>query len=143
MWRLDVKGVFGAVCSHGFVHILIIMEGGENWRFATGCLLKLSRSGSLPASFFYDIACRYNPYWVKAIDAAWRCPMPSAWHTVECDCGGSASRDPQHICIELGEYKSGVTDMPSRETVRHTLICSQMQQPSAVCTCVTREIMRQ
>jgi hypothetical protein len=42
----------------------VFMNTGENWRYATMLLLLLLQASIVPLFFFYDINCRYAPYFL-------------------------------------------------------------------------------
>lgn len=54
--------MFGLVCGHLIFLIGVIMNRGENWRFATMCLWKLLLYKVCPLVLYYDINCRFRPW---------------------------------------------------------------------------------
>lgn len=78
MRKTDLNGMFGIVCDHGIVHTIIMMDGGENWRYATASLLHIMRSNTLPAAFFYDINCRYSPHFQQYLQSQQSLPPAMA-----------------------------------------------------------------
>lgn len=65
----DRRGLVGVVCDHSIFLLGVIMTKGENWRYATMLLSELIASDVIPLAVFYDINCRYHPFFFKWLNA--------------------------------------------------------------------------
>ena len=57
---MDRKGLFGLVCDHVVLHMAVMIQRGEHWRYATMLLQKLAEDRALPVAVNYDIGCEYQ-----------------------------------------------------------------------------------
>lgn len=76
--QLDRAALFLGVCDHSFAIIGMWVEKGEHWRLATIILEKLAEERCVPASLFYDIACRWGPHFRKWVGLRRRLPDDAA-----------------------------------------------------------------
>lgn len=60
--QYDVAGVFGAVCDHVICTSAVLMTGGETYNYAAMLLLRLVQQLSVPSCVYYDIACKFAPW---------------------------------------------------------------------------------
>jgi Kyakuja-Dileera-Zisupton transposase len=64
---LDVTGFVGAVCDHGIIMSAALTTAGEHYRFAATLILRMVEEGSIPAIVYYDIACKFGPWYKRLL----------------------------------------------------------------------------
>lgn len=102
---LSERGLFGAVCSHGFILLAAVMPEGERYAFAVMCLVVLAKEqGCKIANAWYDIACRFFPYLRRYIQRLIEERHPDAELLKKC----------------LGETQ---TPLPTMHELMHILAC--------------------
>lgn len=95
--HLSERGLFGALCSHGFFILGAIMELGERYAFAILLLYVIAKEQQCKVEFaWYDIGCRFGPYlerYIRELEAAGleadiisclkdtKSPLPT-WHEI-------------------------------------------------------------
>lgn len=68
---LSERGLFSAVCSHGFIIFSAVMAKGERLAFAIMCLHAICKEQQCKIRFgWYDIGCRFIKYLKKYLELA-------------------------------------------------------------------------